>query len=138
MDLSSIPHIPKQLTMERLNVLIHATNFLLTMVVIVTSWLSWRWRLSHSKYWPITHGRVEAHHPSGENCLCLIGYSYSLNGEYYSGEMPIHKGPIMKSFDDVLERLPVGTAIEVRYRQNAPHDSVGVLPPMMVLDGFPQ
>ncbi len=133
-----VQYLPRSLNPWFLYGLLKVAKLLVVPALGGTGWLARRWLLSRTRHWPTTQGRIEAHHPGGDGCLCLIGYSYSLDGEYYSGEMPVHKGRMMKSFDDVQEKLPVGTTLDVRYRQNAPHISVGVLPPMLVLDGFPQ
>jgi hypothetical protein len=131
-------YLPKSVHPWILYALAKMAKYLLVPVLGGTGWLARRWQLSRTRYWPSTHGHIEAHSPGGDACLCLLSYSYTLEGEYYSGEMPVHKGKLLKNFDDVVEKLPVGTPIEVRYRQNAPNISVGVLTPIHVLDGFAQ
>lgn len=104
-------------------------KFLLLPVVGGGGWLARRWALSRSSHWPATQGRVEGFFPGeASGCMALVTYSYSVLGEYYSGEMPVQKSLQFSDVDDLRRKLPVGAAIEVRFREHAPQVSVGVIP----------
>jgi len=100
-------------------------------------WLTRRWLLSRSTHWPMVQGRVQGLGPGGDKAMCLLSYSYVVNGEYYSGEIPIFKSRVFRKTDDVRLALPSGSAIDVRYSPTNPEHSVGLIPEMVLNGGFP-
>ncbi len=99
-------------------------------------WLGRKWLLSRSTHWPITHGSVQGIYPGHDKAMCLLSYSYTVNGEYYSGELPVFKGRIFCNIEAVHLALPVGSSIDLRYSPSQPHSSVGIIPEMILNGGF--
>lgn len=100
-------------------------------------WFTRKWLLSRSTHWPIVQGHVQGFIPGGDESMCALLYSYSVNGEYYSGEIPILKDRIFRSEDDVRMMLPTGSTIDVKYSPTKPERSVGLIPEMIQSGGFP-
>ncbi|MGO9094623.1 MAG: DUF3592 domain-containing protein [Bryobacteraceae bacterium] len=99
------------------------------------AWLGWRkWTLKH---WPTTPGKVEGYAQGGYPVdsrpwlargepITLL-YSYTANGEYYSGEVVL-PGRIASNAAQASKALPVGTSIEVHYSPNKPGRSTARIP----------
>lgn len=105
-------------------------------VIFLAGLLAWLWRrrtLSGSKQWPTTSGKVEGYEQGGypvesrpysvRNAPITVLYSYTANGECYSGGivLPRHKA---SSPEQARETLPVGTSIKVRYSPKEPQRSI--------------
>jgi hypothetical protein len=99
------------------------------------TWLGRRWMLSRSTHWPVTWGTVQGYAPpvEGSHAVAMLLYSYSVNGDYYSGELPVPKRGAIRDKDDARHLLPIGANIEVRYSPMKPHRSVALIPEMIAL-----
>jgi hypothetical protein len=69
------------------------------------------------KSWPITTGTVENHFTvaEGNKIVSYVAYSYSVSGEYYSGQIST----------GAFEEFPIGAPVDVYYKMDDPSISVG-------------
>lgn len=74
-------------------------------------WLTRKWLLSRASHWPIVPGRVQGFVPNTEGALCNVLYSYSVDGEYFSGELPIRKNRVFRTKEDVSMLLPIDSLV---------------------------
>jgi len=59
-----------------------------------------------------------------------------VDGEYYSGEIPIFRSLTFRKEEDVRAALPKDLPIDVRYCPGHPQKSVAIIPEMVMQGGF--
>lgn len=83
------------------------------------------WKRRRSGGWPLVQGRIhEAVAVWDENFwVAHITYSYSVNGEYYSGEDK-QRFATERRANEYADRFPTETTVFIRYNPNHPDVSV--------------
>ncbi|MCI0348888.1 MAG: DUF3592 domain-containing protein [Acidobacteriales bacterium] len=89
-----------------------------------------------SKSWPVTTARIETFEARRDHVprsfavriLCQVGYSFTVDGSYYSGNFALHAATEAVVVDDQaaedLGRVLIGRTLEVRYDPKRPDDSI--------------
>jgi len=85
-----------------------------------TATVHW-WRTRHSSTWPtiassVVSGQVR---PEGYHYAVEIYYSYSVNGEYYSGVLR-HTARTRKRAEEFSRKFPPGAFLRVRFNPSRP------------------
>jgi len=83
------------------------------------------WRRQRSNGWPVVGGRVHsARAYYAENVWDTeISYSYSVNGEFYSGFSKRHFVR-ERHAEEYLQQFPIGTPLFIRHNSNRPEISL--------------
>ena len=93
---------------------------LLTAVVAVITALQ-KWRLSRSMQWPAANGRIErseaARFHVGKTLVpgVRVYYSFTVNGEYYGGQVAKMGFSQDSQIEDFIRRFAAGTPVTLRY-----------------------
>ena len=120
---------------ERSSFWIEPAKMAVYTAIAISGWLARRLLLWRSTHWPIVQGQVQ--YLSGAEHGFRVTYSYSVNGEYYSGTLPVRKSRALRNEDDLRAVLPVGSSIDVRYSIDKPDVSAAVFPEICSNGGFP-
>ena len=83
------------------------------------------WKRRRSTDWSLVQGRVHEAQATWERRFWVVrlSYSYSANGEYYSGEDK-QRFATERRANEYMERFPSNATIFVRYNPNDPEVSV--------------
>jgi hypothetical protein len=102
-------------------------------VIALLGWLWKRWKTRGHPHWPMAEGTVESYRAEeGRHSVTwFIVYSYSANGEYYSGEFGAQLPWMSATFrsEDTVEEMvkqsyPRETKFPLRYNPEEPQWSV--------------
>jgi hypothetical protein len=92
------------------------------------------WKRRRAGSWALVQARVEGHEVfvAGSNGWVVAFYSYSLNGEQFTGEWRkwflAWPGDYQSAAGKIIDRLPKGKTIYVRVDPQRPSNSVAQIP----------
>ncbi|MDT8068706.1 MAG: hypothetical protein ROO76_11140 [Terriglobia bacterium] len=93
------------------------------LIFAAASWIAIWLKKRRSESWPITSGRVETAYTSGEyGHVAELGYSYSSNGEYYSG-LYQRKFSTESAAEKFLDSVR-NQSVMIRYQPDRPDNSI--------------
>jgi tetratricopeptide (TPR) repeat protein len=101
--------------------------WILGLVFSLATWIGTRWTRRGSRTWPTTEARIEcrsiARDDKGRTWACRLGYSYTVDGQYYSGfaEKTFRSEELASAYRN---RVKDGHRVLSRYNPRNPNTSV--------------